>query len=72
MRFMQRAEMNDQTNRAPTWLERESVVPLAKVEEITSLNRDTLKRRYPDRIVRLSDKRQGMKLKHALAIAEGK
>jgi hypothetical protein len=64
--------MNDQTNRPPTWLERESVVPLAKVEEITSLNRDTLKRRYPDRIVRLSDKRQGMKLKHALAIAEGK
>ena len=65
-------EMNDHTNRPPTWLERESVVPLAKVEKITSLDRDTIKRRYPDRVVQLSDKRQGMKLKHALAITEGK
>jgi len=64
--------MSDQTSRPPTWLERESVVPLAKVEQITSLNRDTLRRRYPNRIVQLSDKRQGMKLKDALAITEGK
>jgi hypothetical protein len=44
--------MNDHTNRPPTWLERESVVPLAKVEKITSLDRDTIKRRYPDRAER--------------------
>jgi hypothetical protein len=62
--------MNDHTNRPPTWLERESVVPLAKVEKITSLDRDTLKRKYPDRVVQLSDRRQGMKLKPASAIAE--
>ena len=64
--------MNDHTNRPPTWLELNSVVPLSKVEKITSLDRDTIKRRYGDRVVQLSDKRQGMKLKHALAIAEGK
>ena len=64
--------MNDHTDHPPTWLERESVRPMSEIEKITSLGRDTIKRRYPDRVVQLSDKRQGMKLKHALAITEGK
>jgi hypothetical protein len=59
-------------DRPPTWLELESIEPMRKVEEITNLDRDTIKRRYSDRVVQLSDRRQGMKLKHALAITEGK
>jgi hypothetical protein len=64
--------VNDPTNRPPTWLELNSAVPLSKAEKITSLDRDTMKRKYPNRIRQLSDKRQGMLLKDALAIAEGK
>jgi hypothetical protein len=60
------------SDRPPTWLELESIEPMWKVEKITSLDRDTVKRRYPARVVQLSDRRQGMKLKDALAIAEGK
>jgi hypothetical protein len=60
------------SNRPPTWLELESIEPMREVEKITSLDRDTIKRRYPERVVQLSDKREGMKLKHALAITEGK
>jgi len=66
--------MNDSAgnaDREPTWLELESVKPMSVVEEITSLSRETLERRYPERVVSLSEKRRGMKLKHALAITRG-
>jgi hypothetical protein len=41
------------------------------VEKITSLSGDNLRRTYPDFVVKLSPRRDGMKLKHALAIANG-
>ena len=57
--------------RPPSWLELESVKKMPVVEEITSLSADNLRRNYPDYVVKLSSKRDGMKLKHALAIANG-
>lgn len=69
--------MDDRT-KPPTWLDLEFVVPLRAparerdAERITSLSEDTLKRRYPDLIKHLSDRRRGMKLRDALAIADGK
>ena len=60
-------------DRPPTWLELESVKLLRPdCEEITSLSRDTIKRRYSHLIVQLSPRREGMKLRHALQIAAGK
>jgi hypothetical protein len=56
----------------PTWLELESVLPLPEVEKITSLSSDTIKRHHSDKIVNLTPRRQGMKLKHALVIASGR
>jgi hypothetical protein len=41
------------------------------VERITSLSEDTIRRHHPDRVRRLSDRRVGMKLRDALAIANG-
>lgn len=59
-------------DRKPTWLELESVRPLKPdIEAITSLPPDTIKRRYPHLVVQLSARRVGMKLKNALAIADG-
>ena len=57
--------------RPPSWLELESVKKMPVVEEITSLSADNLRRNYPDYVVKLSPKRDGMKLKRALAIANG-
>jgi hypothetical protein len=59
--------------------ELESVIPLESEKEevkktvkaITSLSGDTVKRLFPEKVVHLSARRQGMKLKHALQIAEG-
>jgi hypothetical protein len=55
-------------DRAPSWLELERIIMLGEVEQITSLSRDTIERRYPDFIVHLSPRRRGMKLRHVLAI----
>ena len=54
-----------------TPLQLEGIIKLSEVEKITSLSRETIERRYPKLIVRLSPRRSGMKLKHALAITTG-
>jgi hypothetical protein len=59
-------------DREPTWLELEAVRPFKPdIEEITGLSTDTVKRRYPQLVVKLSARRVGMKLRNALAIANG-
>ena len=57
--------------RPPSWIELESVKKMSVVEEITSLSGDNLRRNYPEYVVKLSPRRDGMQLKHALAIANG-
>ena len=41
-------------------------------EEVTNLSQDTLRRNYPHLIRRISERRSGMQLADALAIADGK
>jgi hypothetical protein len=65
---MSAAEFDDQM---PTWLNLESVQRLSMVEKITSLSPESLRRLYPGYIVKLGPRRDGMKLKHALLIANG-
>lgn len=55
----------------PTWLELERILELPEVEEITSLSVDSIKRHHRDKLVSLSPRRLGMKLRNALAIANG-
>jgi hypothetical protein len=45
--------------------------PIPSAEEITGLSKDTLKRQYPHLIRDLSDRREGMQLGDAVAIASG-
>jgi hypothetical protein len=52
----------------PTWLELERVIPLSEAVELTSISRDGLLRHHHDKIVRLSPRRVGMKLRDAIAI----
>lgn len=58
---------------APTWTkyELESVKSLPQIEELTSLDRDTLVRVYPEFLVRVSPKRLGMKFRNVLKIMNG-
>jgi hypothetical protein len=56
----------------PTWLELERVLPLPEAARLTNLSDDTLRRRHADKIVQLSPRRIGMKVRDALAIGSGK
>jgi hypothetical protein len=64
-------------NNKPGWLELESIIPLESTkgqrcaEQITGLSSDTIKRRFPKFVRRLSERRVGIKLRHALEIANG-
>ena len=62
-----------QSERESSWtkLQLESIKSLSEVEELTSLDRDTLVRVYPDFLVRLSPKRLGMKFRNVLKIMNG-
>ena len=61
----------DHADAEPSWIELRSIKPLGQVKKITSLSEDTLGRRYPHLIVKLSPGRRGMSLGNALAIARG-
>jgi hypothetical protein len=63
--------MSTEKSDQPTWLELERVLELPQVEEITSLSVDSIKRHHRDKLVNLSPRRLGMKLRNALAIANG-
>jgi hypothetical protein len=59
------------SERAPTWIELESVLRMAVAERVTSLSADNLRRNYSHLIIKLSPRRDGIKLRDALAIANG-
>jgi hypothetical protein len=62
--------MSDKTER-PRWLELERVLPLTEIEEITSLSPDSVRRHHRDKLIHISPRRLGMKLKDVLAITNG-
>jgi hypothetical protein len=39
-------------------------------EELSSLSWDTLRRKYPDKVVRLSERRVGMRIGHVLMLGQ--
>jgi hypothetical protein len=50
-------------------LELERVAAAPEIKRITGLSFDTVKRHYPDKIVRVSPRRIGMRIRDVLAIA---
>jgi hypothetical protein len=56
----------------PPGLAGERVLTLDQVSELTTLSIDTLTRAYSDKILYLSPKRRGMKLKHAVSLGQAK
>ena len=49
-------------------LELERVLTMPEVVSLTGLSDDTLKRAHSDKIIQLSKRRRGMKVKHAIAL----
>jgi hypothetical protein len=68
---------NITTPEQPSWLQLESIIPLSgkkevTAETVTNLSRDNIERNHRDKIISLSPRRRGMKLRHALEIASGR
>jgi hypothetical protein len=59
-------------NRIQLSAEREldRILPLEQAAEVSSLSADTIKRRYRDKLIRLSPRRLGMRLRDALMLSE--
>jgi len=56
--------------RLPTELELERIITLREAHEISGLSPDCWRDNYPDLIIQLSPRRQGIKLKHVLNVGQ--
>ena len=48
------------------------ILTMPQAEKVSGLSHDTLARRYPDKILHLSKRRKGMRLRHALMLPDDK
>jgi len=52
----------------PSWLELQRIVNLQEASRLSGMSPDTLKRRHSERIIQLSPRRLGMRVKDALQL----
>ncbi len=52
------------------WIELQRIASLSEAARLSGLSIDTLKRRHSDKILDLSDRRRGMRVKDALMLAD--
>jgi hypothetical protein len=67
--------MSSTTNDYPTALpliERLRIIPIAEAVRLSGVSEDGLRRHYPEKIIRLSPRRIGMRLGDALMLGEAK
>jgi hypothetical protein len=53
----------------PNWIELQRVIPLGEASRLSSLSIDTIKREHPEKVIRLSPRRCGMRLGDALNLS---
>jgi len=53
----------------PPELQLEKIIPLQDASDVCGLSEDTIKRNHPDKIIQLSKRRVGIRLKHVLRLA---
>jgi hypothetical protein len=51
-------------------LELERIISLQEAEELSDLSPDTWKRRFPDKVIKLSPRRLGVRLRDALMLSD--
>jgi hypothetical protein len=55
-----------------TALELERIAPLHEATHLSGLSEDSLRRHYPEKIITLSTRRQGMRVRDALMLSSQK
>jgi hypothetical protein len=64
------AGLTQSTSQLLAGIEGERIVSLVEASRLAGVSIDTLKRRHGDKIVRMSAKRIGMRLRHVLSLAQ--
>jgi hypothetical protein len=54
------------------WIELQRIVSLAEAARLSGLSIDTIKRRHADKVIELSPRRRGIRLRDALMLSESK
>jgi len=54
------------------WIELQRIAPLAEAARLSGLSIDSLKRHHRAKFIQLSDRRFGMRVAHALMLADAK
>ncbi len=54
----------------PSWVELSRIVSLRQAARLAGISVDTIKRRHADKIIELSPRRRGMRLRDALMLSE--
>jgi hypothetical protein len=65
---MRTADQSVPTSDELSALDLERVVGMPEAERLSGLSHDTIRRNYPDKIIQLSPRRVGMKVKHAISL----
>jgi hypothetical protein len=52
----------------PSWLELQRIITLQEASRLSGMSLDTLKRRHSDKIIQLSPRRLGMRVRDALRL----
>jgi hypothetical protein len=48
------------------------IAPMPEAEHLSGASAETLKREYPDKVIHISKRREGMRVCHALLIAQSR
>ena len=71
-RRTQMPELDRKTGDSPelSAVEFHRIITLSKAAELSSLSEDTIKRRYPEKLIKLSPRRIGMRIGDALMLSK--
>jgi hypothetical protein len=67
-----RPEVTGRGSSPADWVELQRIVPLSEASRLSNLSIDTIKRRHADKILDLSPRRRGMRMRDALMLSGSK
>jgi predicted HTH domain antitoxin len=65
-----RPEVRGRSSSGPNWIELQRIVSLSEAAQLSGISIDTIKRRHAEKIIQLSPRRLGMRVREALMLSE--
>jgi predicted HTH domain antitoxin len=65
-----RPEIWGRSSGEPNWFELQRIISLSEAAQLSGISIDTIKRRHAEKIIQLSPRRRGMRMRDALMLSE--